>query len=136
MGKYDVKVTNSTIGAQAIGDKASAEGQVLLGAGSVPSQAEHVSNIKAAQKALVDDEDALGPLLHDVLGQFLRIAREIQVEQDTLVQGQTKMKETLDDLWAQKAASDLGSAPRGLKTLTELAKNPLMLEVVKTLAGG
>jgi hypothetical protein len=136
MSKFSINVNNSTIGAQAVGDHSSATGNVSLATDSVPSQADHVYTIKAAQKALVDDEEALGPVLHEVLGQFLRIAREMQIEQETLVKGQAKMLETLDELWAQKAASELGPVPQGLKTLAELGKNPLMIEVVKSLVGG
>ncbi len=133
MSKFNVTVKNSTIGAQAIGDHASATAQ--LGAATVPSQAAHVASVKAAQKALIDDEDTLEPLLHEVLGQFLRVAREIQVGQDSLAELQRAMKNTLEDIWAQKTASEFGPLPQGAKVLAELAKSPLMGAVVQKLTG-
>lgn len=133
MSKFTVNVTNSTVGAQAIGDHSSATAQ--LGPATAPTQAAHVASVKAAQKALVDDEDALEPLLHEVLGQFLRVAREIQIGQTSLAELQRAMKDTLEDIWAQKAASELDPLPQGVKVLAELAKNPLMGEVVKRLTG-
>ena len=133
MSKFTVNVTNSTIGAQAIGDHSAATAQ--LGPAATPTQAAHVASVKAAQKALVDDEDTLEPLLHEVLGQFLRVAREIQIGQNSLAELQRAMKDTLEDIWAQKAAAELGPLPQGVKVLAELAKSPLMGEVVKKLTG-
>lgn len=135
MSKFSLTVTGSTIGAQALGDGASATGHVSLGS-MMPSQEEHRANIKAVQKALVDDEEALGPLLHEVLGQFLRIAREIQVGQRGMSEIQLAMKDTLEEVWAHNTAKALSPVPQGAKTLSELAKNPLMSEVVKRLVGG
>jgi hypothetical protein len=135
MSKFTLTVTGSTIGAQALGDGASATGHVSLGR-TMPSQEEHRANVKAAQKALVDDEEALGPLLHEVLGQFLRIAREIQVGQEGMSKIQLAMKDTLEEVWAQHTAAALSPVPQSVKFLGELAKNPLMSEVVKRLAGG
>ena len=45
----------------------------------------------------------IGP--YEALGQFLRLAREFQVEQQTLREVQAKMKETMDDVWTQHAAA-------------------------------
>jgi hypothetical protein len=135
--KFSITNTNSTIGAQAVGDHATATGSVTIGAQGAPTQAQHLENIKSAKKALVDDEEQLGPLLHEALGQFLRMAREIQVDQKSLAETQAKMKETLDDVWAQEAAKGLRSQvlPQGMKIVGELAKSPVMGVVVKALLG-
>ena len=135
--KYTITNTNSTIGAQGVGDGITVTGSLTIGAPVVPTQAQHVENIKAAKKALVDDEDQLTPLLHEVLGQFLRMARDIQVEQKNLAQVQALMKNTLDEVLAQQAAKGLRpqALPEGLKVVGELAKSPVMGEVVKKLLG-
>ncbi len=106
--KYSVTNTNSTIGAQAVGDNAHAVGTVNTGEARVPSQAQLDQHLKDAKKALVDDEDRLDDLVREALTQFLTMARKIQVDQQDLAQLQAKMKETLDEVWAQQAVKDSG----------------------------
>jgi hypothetical protein len=136
--KYTVTTTNSTIGAQAVGSGAQATGKVTIGHAGALTQGEHLEYIKAARKALVDDEEQLDALLHEVLGQFLRLARDIQVEQKSLAELQLRMKNTLDELWAHHAAGALRPAPlpASLGIVAELARNPVMVEVVRGLTGG
>ena len=135
---YNVSVSGPTVGAFAVGDHAVATGHVTVGAPDAVTQEQHKAAIKEAQKALVDDEDQCGPLVHDALGQFLRVAREVQVEQQSIANVQAKMKETLDEVWAQQAAKGLRplALPEGLKVIGELAKIPVMSEVVKALLRG
>jgi len=130
--KYDVKVINSTIGAQAVGDHAIANGSVSTGTHLSREQFE--GQIRAMKKALIDDEDSLGPVVIEALGQFLRMAREIQVENKTLAEAQAKMKELLEEIWAKKAIAPM--LPSGSKFAVELAKSPVMVEVVKGLLSG
>lgn len=101
-------------------------------------QEEHRASIKEAQTALVRDQDALDQLderLYEALGQFLRLAREIQVEQQSLSASQAKMKDTLDEVWAQHAARGLRTQtiPNTLEFAKTLLKNPVMAEVLKSL---
>lgn len=135
--KYTSNITGSTVGAVAVGKNATAHGTVNVHHGS-PTQAQHVDNIKAAQKALVDDEDRLDDLVREALSQFLRLARDIQVEQRSLHEVQAKMKATLDDVWAQQVAKGLRPQilPKGLEVVGALAKSEAMGEVVKKLVGG
>jgi hypothetical protein len=133
--KHSTTITGGIVGAIAVGQNSKAIGTVNVHQGPL-TQEQHRAAIKEAQKALVDDEEQLGPLLHEVLGQFLRMARDIQVEQQSLAQAQARMKSTLDEVWAQQAARGLRPAlPEGLKVVGELAKSPVMGEVVKALLG-
>jgi hypothetical protein len=135
MAKYTSNVTGSNVGALAVGDHAHAQGTVNV---DRVSQVEHVDRVKAAQRALVNDQDALDQIdtrLYEALGQFLRLAREIQVEQKSIAEVQAKMKDTLDEVWGEQAAK--GLRPRTLPKTLEVAKamteNPVMVEVVKKL---
>jgi predicted HicB family RNase H-like nuclease len=139
MNKYASHVTGSNVGAIAVGDQARAEGTVNVSTSI--TQAEHTAHIKAAQRALVNDQDALDRIdarLYEALGQFLRMAREIQVEQKSVAELQAKMKDTLDEVWAEQAAR--GLRPKVLSKTLEVAKalaeNPLMAEVAKKLLEG
>ncbi len=51
---------------------------------------------------------------------------------------QAKMKETLDDVWAQQAAKGMkpGLLPKSLEIAGAIATNPVMFEVAKKLLGG
>ena len=124
------------VGSIAVGSHAHSEGVVNVGTPAVPpSQEEHKKAIKQAQSALLEDQESLSNLVYEGLHQFLRIARDIQVEQKSLAEAQRKMKDTLDDIWAQQAAK--GLKPELLPTTLEIAKvllsNPLMAEVAKSL---
>jgi hypothetical protein len=133
---FTTNVTTSTIGAIATGDHAVATGHIAPT--SLMTQEHHKAAITQAQNALNADQDALERIderLYEALGQFLRMARQIQVEQQSLAQVQAKMKETLDEMWAQQAANGARpqALPEGLKVVGELAKSPVMGEVVKAL---
>jgi hypothetical protein len=139
--KYNVTTTNSTIGAQAIGKNAHAVGTVNMSTPGTLTQEQHKAAITQAQNALNEDQDALERLdnrLYEALGQFLRMARQIQVEQQSLAQVQVKMKETLDDVWVQQVAKGLRpqALPEGLKVIEALAKSPITVEVAKKLLAG
>ncbi|WP_437933818.1 hypothetical protein [Sorangium sp. So ce341] len=135
--KYTSNITGSNVGAVAVGDHAQATGTVNFGATATLTQEQHRAAIKEAQKALIDDEDKLEPLVYEALGQFLRLARDIQVEQKNLVEVQAKMKETLDEVWAQKAAEGLRpqALPNTLEVVGAIAKHPVAGEVLKKLLG-
>lgn len=130
--------SGSVVGSIAVGQNARAEGTVSYGATTAPvTQEQHRAAIKTAQTALIEDQDRLDSLLYEGLHQFLRIAREIQVEQKALADVQSKMKETLDDVWAQQAAKGMKPQvlPRTLELAQALIANPAMVEVVKALVG-
>jgi hypothetical protein len=65
------------------------------------------------------------------------MARKIQVDQQSMAQVQAKMKETLDEVWAQQAAKGLRpqALPEGLKVIEVLAKSPITAEIAKKLLG-
>ena len=135
MGDKYIINAKGPVGAMAVGKGSTASGQAS--GGSLPNQEEHRSWARRTQHALVDDEDALDPPVYEALGQFLRIAREIQVEQQSLADVQQKMKDILDGVWAEHAAKGLRSQalPQTLETVKALAEHPAMVGVLKKLVG-
>lgn len=137
--KYNTTISNSNVGASAVGPGASAQGNVTLNAELV-SQVEYDEHIRSVQKALVDDQDRLEELsagLYEALGQFLRMARQIQVDQETIARVQAQMKETLDEVWAEQVAGKLkGKAiPATLEFAKTLLGSPVTAEVAKSWLG-
>ncbi len=137
---FTTNITGSTIGAFAQGDGAVATGHVVVGAAGTRTQEQHKTAISQAQTALVHDQDALERIddrLYEALGQFLTLARKIQVEQQSLAEVQAKMKETLDDVWAQQEAKGmkLKLLPEGLGVVEALAKSPITAEIARRLLG-
>jgi hypothetical protein len=138
--KITSTITGSTIGAVGIGNQAHTTGTVTIGSPGLMSQDQHRTAIKEAQAALVHDQDALDQLdgrLYEALGQFLRLAREIQVEQKSVVDVQLKMKDVLDEVWAQQEVKGFRPQvlPKTLEVAEALVKNPAMAAVVKKLLG-
>jgi hypothetical protein len=137
--KYTSNITGSTIGAVAVGSTSQATGTVTLGTSTL-TQEQHRAALREAQSVLVHDQDVLDQIdgrLYEALGQFLRLARDIQVEQLGIAEVQARMKETLDDVWAQQTAKGLRAQtiPKTLELAEALAKNPAMTEVIKHLLG-
>jgi hypothetical protein len=134
---YRTEIQHSMVGALAVGDHATATGTATVQQGTL-TQEQHRAAIKEAQKALLDDEDRLDALVSEALGQFLLLARKIQVEQQNLAQVQAKMKETLDEVWAQQVVKGMKSQalPQGLKVIGALAASPVTAEVAKKLLTG
>lgn len=138
--KYKTTITGSTVGAFAQGDHAVATGHVTIGASGSLTQEQHKTAISAAQTALVHDQDALERIddrLYEALGQFLTLARKIQVEQQSLAEVQAQMKATLDEVWAQQEAKGMKPKllPKGLEVVEALAKSPITAEIAKKLLG-
>ena len=139
--RFTTNIRGSTIGAVAIGDHARATGTVNYGTSATPlSQEQHKVAISDAQMALVHDQDALERIddrLYEALGQFLTLARKIQVEQQSLVEVQAQMKATLDEVWAQQEAKGMKPKllPKGLEVVEALAKSPITAEIAKKLWG-
>jgi hypothetical protein len=134
--KITATVTGSTLGALAVGDGSAATNTVDGSTGVTQEQLRGA--IREAQIALVDDQDALAQVdarLFEALNQFLRMARETQVEQKALAEVQAKMKETLDEVWAKQLAPDLKSRalPETLKVIQALATSPSLAEIAKQL---
>jgi|CZKU01.1.fsa_nt_gi hypothetical protein len=138
---YSTSVTRSHVGAVVSGP-----GAKSVVTGSVHElpirahQAEHREVLAAAQGALLRDQDVLDkvdPAIFDALNQFLRMAREIQVENKEIADVQSKMKATLDDVWTQHAAKGMKSTliPNTLEVVKALAASPAMAEVAKKLVG-
>lgn len=75
--------------------------------------------------------------MFEALNQFLRLARDIQVEQKSLADVQAKMKETLDEVWAEQAVKGVKPQllPKTLQVAGAIATNPVMVEVAKKLIG-
>ena len=137
---FTTNITGSTVGALAQGDHSVATGHVTVGAAGTLTQEQHKTAISAAQTALVHDQDALERIddrLYEALGQFLTLARKIQVEQQSLVEVQAQMKATLDEVWAQQEAKGMKSKllPKGLEVVEVLAKSPITAEIAKKLLG-
>jgi hypothetical protein len=137
-----------------MGDKYTITGSNIVGAvgpgattGSVtvttqtPTQEQHRKAVVDTQTALVRDQDALDKLdsrMFEALNQFLRLARDIQVEQKSLGEVQAQVKATLDDVWAEQAAKGMKPQllPKALEVAGAIATNPIMAEVAKKLIGG
>jgi hypothetical protein len=139
--KFTTNITGSTVGAFAQGNHAVATGTVTVGAAGSVTQEQHKAAMANAQTALVRDQDALERIddrLYEALGQFLALARKIQVEQQGLAEVQEKMKTTLDEIWAQQAAKGMKPQmlPKTLEVVKALMDNPVMGEVTKKLLGG
>lgn len=140
MGSTTINITGSNVGAFAAGERATATGHVTIGGSGPITQEQHKAAITQAQNALNADQDVLERLdnrVYEALGQFLRMARKIQVEQKSLGEVQAKMKETLDEVWAQQVAKGMKVQvlPEGLKIVGALASNPVTAEVAKKLLG-
>lgn len=136
---YTSNIKGSTVGAVAIGANAQAAGSAAHGTSAL-TQEQHRTALKEAQAALIRDQDTLDQIdarLYEALGQFLRLAREIQVEQQGLAVVQAKMKETLDEVWSQQHAKGLKvqTIPKTMELAEALMKNPAMTEVLKNLLG-
>ncbi|WP_441292043.1 hypothetical protein ACSRUE_17910 [Sorangium sp. KYC3313] len=135
--KFITSISDSNIGAFGQGDNVYVSGSLTANVASELTQGQHRAAIKEAQKALIDDEDKLEPLVYEALGQFLRLARDIQVEQKSLAEVQVKMKEALDEVWAQKAAEGLRPQvlPKTLDVVGAIAKHPATATVISRLLG-
>jgi hypothetical protein len=104
------------------------------------TQEQHRQALQEMQLALTRSQDALDGLgvgMYDALGQFLRIARGIRVDQQSLSKIQVQMKEALDEVWAEHLAKGMKPKllPKGLELAEVLWKSPLMREVAKRLIG-
>ncbi|WP_394845374.1 hypothetical protein LZC95_51130 [Pendulispora brunnea] len=133
-----LNISDSVVGAAAVGDIVAVTGSV---AGKSPpwraNQERHCIAIRETEKALSNDGAELDPRLFEGLRQFLHLAKSIRVEQKTLTEVQRQMKETLDEVWAAQAAKGLrpGVLPKTLEVAQALAKNPVMIDVVKKIIG-
>ena len=107
----------------------------------VPTQEQLRKTIADTQGALVRDQDALDKLdtrMYEALNQFLRLARDIQVEQQTLGRIQAGMKNTLGEVWVEQAANGMKPEllPETLEVARAITANPIMVEVAKKLIAG
>jgi len=139
VGDNYTTIKSSNVGAVAAGRGATATGSVTVAA-QPPTQEQHRGAIAEAQGALVRDQDALDALdsrIFEALSQFLRLARDIQVEHQQLVDIQAKMKETLDEVWAEQVAKGMKAqlVPRTLEVAEKIATNPVLLEVARSVIG-
>ena len=138
--KYTTKIEGgSNVGAMAVGTGAKAMGNVTV-TSQVPTQEQHREAVAKAQGALVRDQDALEQIddrLFEALNQFLSMARKIQVDQMSIKDAQAKMKETIDDVWAQQIAKGMKPKllPKTLEVAGAILTNPIMGEVAKRLIG-
>ena len=135
MGDNNFNITGSSNVGVAVGTGATGTGSVALAAAA---QEVHRQTIAAAESALGHDRDVLNKLDSDIyqaLSQFLRTAKDIQVENRATAELQSQMKATMDDIWAHSAAKGLRTAklPNTLEVVKVLASSPIMTEVVKKL---
>jgi hypothetical protein len=133
-------ISGANIGAFGQGDGAVVTGNLSITTTNVLTQEKHKEAITKAQNALNADQDVLERIderLYEALGQFLRLARQIQVEQASMAEIQAKMKATLDDVWAEHTAKGMkpSTLPQALGVIKELTAHPAMVEVVKRLIG-
>jgi anti-anti-sigma regulatory factor len=138
--KFDTNITGSNVGAFGQGDGATVTGTLNMASADTLTQEHHKAAITEAQTALIHDQDALERIddrLYEALGQFLTMARKIQVDQQSIAEVQAKMRETLDEVWAQQVAKGMKAQalPKGLKVIGALAASPVTVEVAKKLLG-
>jgi hypothetical protein len=131
--QHTATATGSTLGALAVGDGSTATNP--SGSSSSVTQEQLRSAIRQAQIALVDDQDTLAQMdarQYEVLHQFLRLAREIQVEQKSLAEVQAKLKETLDEVRAHQFSGEVRprALPETLKVIEALLKSPATAALV------
>jgi len=136
--RVDNDFSRANIGAVTQGQGAVGHGTVN---GQVPPQEQHQKAVTEAQKALLAEQDAVAELgrgVYEALGQFLTLARKIQVDQQDLRTVQGKMKDTLDEVWAQHAAKELRAPilPKTLEVAGAIVKNPVFQDVAKKLIMG
>lgn len=127
--KYTSTITGSNVGAVAQGNHTSANGTASSQPGSL-TQDQHRAALKETQKALLDDEERLDTSAQQALEKFLRVAREIRVEDRALGDVQAAMRSVLDEVWVQQVLSD------DLAVIAALKKHPAAGEVVKKLLNG
>jgi len=137
MGNYNITNTPTNVGSQAIGEGAIATGGVAV-SGGVRVGTDYEKCIRDARKALVDDEDRLEGLsqgLSDALVQFLRLAREIQIDQRAILDGQNRIQASVDDLWEKQVAQRHKGIT--LPAVVEVAKAsaPVLSELMKLWSG-
>jgi hypothetical protein len=134
--KNTATITGSALGTPAVEDGAAAT-NTIEGSSSV-TQEQLRTAAREAQIALVDDQDTLAQIdarLYEALHQFLRVAREIQVEQMSLAEVQAKMAKTLDEARVHQGAPGWksGALPETLKVTEALAKSPIFAEIARQL---
>jgi hypothetical protein len=134
--KNTATMDRSNIGAVALGNGASATNTIDDSSGVTQEQLR--SAMREAQIALVHDQEALDQIdgrLYEALGQFLRLAREIQVEQKSIAEVQARMKETLDEVWAQQMMKGLKpqAFSQTLEVIQALLKNPITAAIAQHL---
>lgn len=130
--KFVTNISGSTVGAFAQGDHAVATGHVTIGAAGAPTQAQHQEHIKAAKKALADDEERLEAKVYEALEKFLKQAREVKVEARPVAEVQDEIQGILDRIWAEQTTKTL---PKGLNVTNAMAKSPVMSQATKKLIG-
>jgi G3E family GTPase len=128
-------ISRSTIAANAAGEHSSASHTVTHQA-SV--QDEYKKQIAEAQTALISDQDSLDELdaeVHDALGQFLRIARQIEITHSSLAEAQERVKALLDAVWIEKTGDKLarGSLPANLSVVKAMLSSPVLAAAIKLL---
>ena len=131
---YRTQIDNSTVGALAVGAQAHATGTVNLHQGPL-TQAQHLEHIKAAKKALVDDEDRLEARVYQALEQFFKSARDVRVESREIAEVQTEMVGILNRVWAEQLGKPVqrNTVSSGLAIKLALEKSLAMVEVTKIL---
>lgn len=125
---------NAPVAALAVGQTATATTTQGL------TQERFRQDLDAAMQALVRDQDALEQIdsrLYEALNQFLRTARKLEIDVDSLGDVQRKMKETLDEVWSAHSVDGLRSKalPATLEVVKALASSPFLSAVVAGLAG-
>lgn len=120
--QYKQTISNSTVGAAAVGPSAQATGTV-----SAMDQGTWLKGLEAAQRALVQDQTVLDELaegMYEAFSQLLRMVRQIQIDQTSAAEVRTQIKAAIDETWAEDQIRKL----RG-STLKD------SLEVLKALSG-
>ncbi len=121
--KYEQNISNSNVGAAAVGPGASASGTVLTTADANAWRA----SIEEAQAAAVREQDKLDELaegMYEAFAQLLRMVRQIQIDQMTAAEIQAQVKDAVDELWAGEQLKGLRSVPESTLEVLKALKGP------------
>lgn len=130
---YNTSVAGS-VGALAVGHGASATNVTL----TWPTQADHQQQMKDAQHALIEGQDELQATVVEALGQFLRVARQTQVENQRIADVQTRLQSEFEDILVRQFGIDVkpGLLRAGSPLANALLASPVVAEIIKAIVGG
>lgn len=122
--KVTSNITNSNVGANAVGIANTARGSAQGEGAPIPPQ-EFLAHLTKLQQLLAEEQDRMSDNLYEGMNTFLRLLRKVEIGQATLDAQVAKVKETVDHLAARDFAKELRELPQGLQTVKAMLDHPL-----------